>query len=160
MHKQNYSALGSQAQKITGTRAKLSASEKIRLFRLELDDVKPRSAWKRGVKEYACELWENATEWRTDAEKVELLESPNLFAKALLNGAEDWTQFSEGGCALIYDTEIAARLCNPTELKRTKCGRKAPNLVSTWLEVQARALCQAAQLLERCRREAVRVWNV
>ena len=31
--------------------------------------------------------------------------------KILLNGAENWNQYSYGGCALIYDTDIAVTLC-------------------------------------------------
>jgi hypothetical protein len=66
----------------------------------------------------------------------------------LLNGAKDWKQYSEGGCALIYDKQIALTLCNPTELKITDNGQKQPNKQETWLQVQARALFQAWNLIK------------
>ena len=37
---------------------------------------------------------------------------------ALLNGAERWQEYSDGGCSLIYDGDIAARVCTPSEYKR------------------------------------------
>jgi hypothetical protein len=95
----------------------------------------PRSAWSRGVKTYALELLEG-------------LEG-DYTAEALLNGAENWRAFSYGGCALIYDADIAARLCNPSELKRKNGGCLPPNSSETWLDVQARALNQAARLIAK-----------
>ena len=104
--------------------------------------VKPgRSAWSRGVKAYAVEL----VEWMEgDAD----LSSEVMLQKALLNGARSWAQYSEGGCALCYDADIAERLCPPSELKRTKWGMRAPNGRENWLEVQARALWQAHKVVE------------
>jgi len=61
----------------------------------------------------------------------------------LLNGADNWTQYSEGGCALIYDGDIAERTCSPSALKRTRNGERNPNRNETWLDVQTRALNQA-----------------
>ena len=95
----------------------------------------PRSAWGRGVKTYALELLEG-------------LEG-EYNASALLNGAENWRAFSYGGCALIYDADIAARLCNPSEFKRKNGGCLPPNSRETWLDVQARALSQAARLIAK-----------
>ena len=37
---------------------------------------------------------------------------------ALLNGAVSWQEYSDGGCSLIYDGDIAARVCTPSEYKR------------------------------------------
>ncbi len=36
----------------------------------------------------------------------------------MLNGASNWRQFSYGGSALIYNEEIAERLCSPSEFKK------------------------------------------
>lgn len=104
-----------------------------------------RSAWSRGVKEYALELaeelrerieWEGENPWnRKELEKW------------LLNGASDWMQYSCGGCSLIYNGDIARRLCTASELKKTDNGRKDPNPRESWLECQARALYQAAALV-------------
>jgi hypothetical protein len=98
----------------------------------------PRSAWSRGVKLYASEL-------------LDSLESDYTPA-ALLNGAENWRAFSYGGSALIYDADIAERLCRPSELKRKKGGDLPPNACETWLDCQTRALNQAARLVAKLSR--------
>ena len=95
----------------------------------------PRSAWGRGVKTYALELLEGLEGEYT--------------ASALLNGAENWRAFSYGGCSLIYDSDIASRLSNPSEFKRKNGGCLPPNSRETWLDVQARALNQAARLIAK-----------
>ena len=105
-----------------------------------------RSAWDKGVKLYAAELIE---EMPADQE---FYGSP-ADKKELLNGADNWQQYSEGGCALIYDGDIAERLCNPSEYKRTKGGERQPNARESWLDVQARALYQAARLICRLAKE-------
>ena len=60
-----------------------------------------------------------------------------------LNGANNWHQYSWGGCSLCYDKQIAERVCTPSELKRKHGGAYEPNSRETWLDVQARALYQA-----------------
>lgn len=106
-----------------------------------------RSAWWRGVKAYAEELVEALNE---DAD----LCNEQILHKELLNGAADWQQYSEGGCALIYDSDIAERLCSASELKRCKGGERQPNARENWIECQARALGQAAALVRRAWRMA------
>ena len=106
-----------------------------------------RSAWSRAVYTYAIELVEGL-------EPSADLSNENLLRKALLNGAGDWQQYSEGGCALIYNTDIAERLCSPSELKRCKGGERQPNSRENWIECQARALGQAANLVSRAYRTA------
>lgn len=100
---------------------------------------KDRSAWDKGVNAYALELLDNLAELTPDD-----LADPESVRGALLNGADNWQQYSEGGCALICDCDIAARLCTPSELRRCKGGDLNPNSRETWLDVQARALFQAA----------------
>lgn len=103
---------------------------------------KARSPWQRGVKEYALELIsEFEGEELTPEMDCEFIE------KALLNGAGDWKEYSYGGCSLIYDSDIAERLCTPTELKWTKNGERNPDSCENWLDVQARALYQAFRLI-------------
>ena len=94
-----------------------------------------RSAWSKGVKEYALEL-------------LESLEG-EYSKEALLNGAQDWSAYSYGGCSEIYDADIAERLCSPSELKRCKGGDLQPNSRESWLDCQARALSQAARLVSK-----------
>tara|TARA_R110000822_G_C15240004_1_gene486249 strand:- start:498 stop:995 length:498 start_codon:yes stop_codon:yes gene_type:complete len=97
-----------------------------------------RSAWMRGVKAYALEMVESA--------ESELATVADL-KKELLNGATNWREYSYGGCALIYDADIAERLCSPSEYAKTREGERAPNSRETWLDCQARALGQAATLI-------------
>lgn len=105
------------------------------------------SAWRRGVKAYALEMVEGA--------EGELSSVADL-KKELLNGARTWKEFSDGGCALIYDADIAERLCAPGEYRKTRQGERAPNSRETWLDVQARALGQAATLIATVAREDVK----
>lgn len=111
-----------------------------------LGHYKARSAWSKGVLLYAYDLLENLE--CLDDEDLELAESnKKLFVQFLLCGAPNWYDYSEGGCSLCYDGQIAARLCNSSELKRTHNGLRNPNKYETWLEVQARALYQASEIL-------------
>ena len=112
--------------------------------------VKPgRSAWDRGVKAYAVELVESLDDSADLANEV-------MLQKALLNGAQSWAEYSEGGCALVYDADIAERLCSPSELKRCKGGERQPNARENWIECQARALWQAHKVIERAWRKLER----
>lgn len=109
-----------------------------------IDNRKARSAWARGVKEYAKEFADSFLELNNIC--VKLNNGEQIISSDFLNGAEDWTDYSYGGSALIYDGDIAERLCNPSELKKTKGGERNPNSRETWLDTQARALYQAARM--------------
>lgn len=111
---------------------------------------KDRSAWDRGVNAYALELLDNLAELTPDD-----LADPEKVRRALLNGADTWQQYSYGGCALIYDGDIAERLCTPSELKRCKDGDRNPNSRETWLDVQRRALYQASCRVESAIKEVI-----
>lgn len=107
----------------------------------ELAERRGRSAWEHGVIAYAMEMLENldpGTELRTPTVR-----------NTLLNGAPSWHDYSWGGCALVYDRNIAERLCTPSELKRSDYGRLRPNSREEWLDAQARACSQASRLVER-----------
>ena len=123
------------------------STKKEQLFRAVAAHKAGRSAWSRGVHAYAVELVESIDDSAD-------LSNETLLRKALLNGADDWSQYSEGGCALVYDEDIAERLCPPGELKRLKGGELRPNARENWLECQARALGQAASLVRRAYRVA------
>ena len=104
-----------------------------------------RSHWGRAVAQTAAELvTETASGYNTD----KLPADPAELEKMLLNGATDWNHFSWGGCWHCYDSDIAAAFCSPSELKKTNTGNRRPNAREEWLDVQARALRQAAQLVK------------
>lgn len=107
----------------------------------ELEANQERSAWNKGVNVYAQELLEGLRERAEDEGR--LPESIEECQEWLLNGAESWDAYSFGGNALIYDGDIAQRLCTPSELKKTHNGERLPNGQEQWLGVQARALSQA-----------------
>lgn len=90
-----------------------------------------KSAWDKGVEVYMKMITEDI--------------EPPYTEKKLLNGAASWKDYSYSGCALCYDKDIATTLCSPSELKRSRNGFRRPNRRETWLDVQARALYQAAQ---------------
>lgn len=111
-------------------------------LRTTLKNVKTRSEWDKGVKLYAFDLLNKYEEYcEYEGRLLPLTEG------TLLNGASNWYSYSWGGCSFIADCDIANRLCTPSELSRTNCGKKKPNSRESWLDVQARALAQACALL-------------
>ena len=109
-----------------------------------------RSAWDKGVTAYALDLLDQLKEAVEGGYfDMENLLAPRMLRSALLNGAGSWSEYSWGGCSLIYDSDIAERLCTPSELKRTRNGERRPNSREEWLDTQARALFQAANLIVR-----------
>jgi hypothetical protein len=107
-----------------------------------IEATNPSSAWNRGVKAYALELLEELPK-NVEYGSIQSLEAD------ILNGARDWSQYSWGGCSLIYNKDIAKRLCTPSELRKTKNGELRPNKDEEWLDTQARALNQAANNIVR-----------
>jgi len=103
-----------------------------------IENQKPSSAWDKGVNEYALELVEDLED-----------EGISVTKKNMLNGADTWEQFSYGGSSLIYDGDIAERLCTPSEYKKKREGDLPPNSSETWLDTQARALHQACNRVLR-----------
>lgn len=104
----------------------------------KIEKLSPRSAWGKGVKEQALEM----------VEQAEVVLTRDNAKEVLLNGADTWSDYSWGGCAYVYDGDIAERYCTPSELKRNDNGNKNPNANEGWLDVQARALNQAYQLIK------------
>jgi len=119
---------------------------KVYELKAAIEGSKQRSAWSKGVAIYAYELLEQLPDDYDFAGSVE-------DSKKLLNGADSWSQYSWGGCSLIYDEDIAERLCTPSELKRNKNGQNRPNQNEDWLDVQTRALNQARRLITRTLQE-------
>lgn len=117
---------------------------------------KNASAWKNGVKNYAdilidklpddyCMIFDN---------QMGLEKHIKILKKLLLNGAENWRQYSYGGRAYISNNVIALHLCNFSEYRNSKGGEKQPNAREKWLDVQARALQQAELLITSAIRDA------
>ena len=118
-----------------------------------------RSAWSKGVKIYALELLEELDTAINDGYfKAEDVNDRFKLREQLRNGAASWQDYSWGGCSLIYDPDIAKRLCTPSELRKTREGERRPNSREEWLDVQARALTQAERhVLRAVRAEEMEV---
>lgn len=127
----------------------------INKVRENIEAMPARSAWERGVKLYAYDLIDSLDEAISGGYfYADDLAAPKLVERALLNGADSWAQYSWGGCSLVYDGDIALRLCTPSELKKTKNGQRKPNATEQWLDTQGRALYQAACLVKMACKEA------
>lgn len=99
-----------------------------------------RSAWRRGVREYAMDLLENLP--------LSRLLTPENCRDVLLNGAVSWKEWVYGGCGLVYDCAIAERLCTPSELRKKRGGELEPSSHESWLDVEARAVSPAATAIK------------
>lgn len=110
-------------------------------IREALEARKDRSAWHRGVTAYALELVDTLAE--RAAYEGRDPQTRSEYRAWMLNGAKDWSEYSHGGCSLIYDGDIAERLCPPSVLVKTRHGERRPNSREEWLDTQARALSQA-----------------
>lgn len=128
----------------------------IETIKKEIEARTERSAWSKGVTVYALELVEGLEE-AIDSGYFDPsdIAAPKVLEKALLNGASSWDEYSWGGCSLIYNGDIAERLCCPSELKKTRNGERRPNSREEWLDVQARALYQACRRVKSAARAAL-----
>lgn len=119
--------------------------------------IKRPSRWAEAVKEDALWLLDNFIEWHGEDAAFS---KDNV--KELLNGAADWKQYSYGGCAYAYDSDIARHYCTESELKKVGLvdygngfysNPNPPNSKESWLDVQARGLSQASLLIEKSVRD-------
>lgn len=126
-----------------------------------LESRTDRSAWNRGVTLYAYELLGDVVE-SVEGVYNAAPQTRAEFCHVARNGAGTWREYSYGGCPLVYDGDIAERLCTPSELKKKRGGELSPNSRETWLDVQARALNQAAARAWNAVRDAAdaRVWEM
>ena len=112
---------------------------------IENDNTRNRSAWGRGVTAYASDLLDQLQEAQDNGYfDLSRICEPRYLRTGCLSGANGWQEYSWGGCSLIYNGDIAERLCPPSELKKTRNGERRPNSREEWLDVQARAPRQAA----------------
>lgn len=112
---------------------------KLEELRKEVEKSKlPSGAkWWKGRKEFALYI-------------IDYLCSPELevtkgtLEKLLLNGAQNWKEYSEGGLPYCYDEDIANALYPPTEARRM-----LKKDYYDWIDIQAHALYQAFLLCAR-----------
>jgi hypothetical protein len=124
-----------------------------------------RSAWKTGVALYALEIIKTIEE-ETDRRYLILTDDNKLDnvhnGFTVLNNIctrysfETWKAESWGGCYLIYNQDIAKRLCTPSEYKKAEKNEFIrANSREDWLDVQGRALYQASEMIKAAIREEI-----
>ena len=118
-------------------------------IRNAIDNIRTRSAWSAGVKTYADEILNNIATAEAEHRIDMTIATRHDLETAALGGADNWNVYSWGGRSLIYNNDIAATLCTPSELKRTRNGARRPNSREEWLDVQARALYQTCEMVCR-----------
>ena len=116
-------------------------------IRRDILNRRSRSEWAKGVKEYALELLEEA--YFTVDMVGKNVESVDDLRSAVLHGLEDFKAYSYSGRSLVYSCQIAERLCTSRQIAKYECGLYKYNFKEEWLDVQARALVQAFELLKR-----------
>ena len=110
-----------------------------------LEDRKDRSAWDRGVTAQAYDMVEAV-------ELDDLPEDREELQALLLNGANEWFNYSYSGCALVYNGDIAERYMTPSELKRYNADGHDGSMAfdgESLLGMQARACLQAFNRIRR-----------
>lgn len=117
----------------------------------KIEGLKFRSKWQKAVQEDAVWLLEEMMDIHEDEVTAGVMSFGSIegVERVLRMGADTWKDFSEGGGALIYDKDIAEHYCTPSELKKVHDGERKPNSRESWLDVQARALWQAHQLIKQ-----------
>lgn len=106
-----------------------------------VEEIPNTSAYKRGIKKYTDELLDNLEEMARSYKR--LPKDENELENWLLKGARNWGDYSWRGYSLIYDSQIADRLCTPSEFRKKDGGRIRPNRYETWLDEQSKALYYA-----------------
>lgn len=74
----------------------------------------------------------------------------------LLNGADNWREYSYGGCGLVYNGDIAVRFFTPSEMRRYMADGHDASMAfrgGSMLDLQARAPRQAERVISRYARE-------
>lgn len=116
----------------------------------------PRSAWDKGVRDYA--IWYILGTIALDGDDTERQHwDIHSLRELILNGAKDyqrpndeyraWVRYSEGGCALIWNIDIAKKLLTPAKFEKEKKAIDNDTSDKNWCHIQAGALYQAAQLI-------------
>ena len=114
----------------------------------DIENSPARSAWQRGVRDFAVDLFDTyAKEYKHLNDDDVLTE--RVLDSDLLNGSDDWKAYSWGGCALVYAYDICKALCSPSEQKKYRDGELRYKHNEEWLDVQARALLSASRLVRK-----------
>lgn len=111
-----------------------------------------KSAWSRGVTLYALDILNEIIEdsgSRYFPVKDGKVDNTHCYTATLIGKHYDfWHMYSWGGGSLVYNYDIAERLCTPSEFRKAeKNDFFRANKREEWLDVQARALYQASNMI-------------
>ena len=107
-----------------------------------------RGTYNKGLYLYALELVDNIGDhYASTQEQRDNLQNidRDTLKELALNGAEDWGQYSWGGCSLCYNYDILERLFCPSMVKRYQNADSVRGL--HLLDFQKYALCKAFAIL-------------
>lgn len=110
-----------------------------------------RGQWNKTIAYYADFLLDSYIDickWRADQNEA----IPALSLDVVLDGALGWHQYSYGGCALVYDGDIAKTVFTPAQFTKWEQGRKVTD--EPMLDIQARALAAGWRVLKSAKRYA------
>lgn len=110
-----------------------------------------RGQWNKATAYYADFLLDSYIEickWYADQNEA----IPALSLDTVLNGASGWHQYSYGGCALVYNGDIAKVVFTPAQFAKWEQGRKVT--AEPLLDIQARALAAGWRVLKSAQRYA------
>lgn len=110
-----------------------------------------RGQWNKATAYYADFLLDSYIEickWCADQNAA----IPALSLDLVLNGASGWHQYSYGGCALVYNGDIAKVVFTPAQFAEWEQGRKVT--AEPLLDIQARALAAGWRVLKSAQRYA------
>lgn len=115
------------------------------------DTERKRGQWNKATAYYADLLLDSYIEickWYADRNEV----IPALSLDIVLSGTSGWRQYSYGGCALVYDGDIAKVVFTPAQFAKWEQGRKVT--AEPLLDIQARALAAGWRVLKSAQRYA------
>ena len=110
-----------------------------------------RGQWNKATAYYADFLLDSYIEickWCANQNEA----IPDLSLDLVLNGASGWHQYSYGGCALVYDGDIAKVVFTPAQFAKWEQGRKVT--AGPLLDIQARGLAAGWRVLKSAQRYA------
>lgn len=118
--------------------------------------IPARSAWEKGVINYADELLKAYLGNRGLSLEDIHVRIGKITEADLLRGAPNWERYSRGGMALVSNEDICRQLCTKAVFKKKMAGQVPPSAGGRdWLDFQVTALTEAAKIvLEAVNRRA------
>lgn len=127
--------------------------------KLNEEQKKARGAYNKAIYQYIFELVDNiADNYITTADELEHLENITNLKERALNGAENWTQYSWGGCSLCYNYDILKRLFCKSIVEKYKNADtvRGRHLLDYQASALSRAFCKINFIIKMSKAEAKR----